>query len=51
MSASNVLYDIPGPRARRRNAVYTALFLIVLGLVAWWVLSTMADKDQLAGEK
>ncbi|WP_405858190.1 amino acid ABC transporter permease [Streptomyces sp. NBC_00090] len=48
---SSVLYDTPGPRAKRRNVVYTIAFLAVLGLVAWWVLSAMADKNQLAAEK
>ncbi|WP_329620851.1 amino acid ABC transporter permease [Streptomyces sp. NBC_01255] len=48
---SSVLYDTPGPRAKRRNVLYTIGFLAVLGLVAWWVLSAMADKNQLAAEK
>ncbi|MFF2780303.1 amino acid ABC transporter permease [Streptomyces sp. NPDC058052] len=48
---NSVLYDVPGPRARQRNVVYTILFLAVLGLVAYWVLSAMADKNQLAAAK
>jgi len=48
---TSVLYDAPGPRAKRRNILYTVLVLIVLALVAWWVLDTMADKDQLTAEK
>ncbi|MDV5148777.1 amino acid ABC transporter permease [Streptomyces sp. SBC-4] len=48
---TSFLYDTPGPRARRRNAVYTIAFLAALGLTAWWVLSAMADKNQLAAEK
>ncbi|GEB56065.1 amino acid ABC transporter permease [Streptomyces gardneri] len=48
---TSFLYDTPGPRAKRRNVVYTIVFLAVLGLVAWWVLSAMADKNQLAAEK
>ncbi|MGV9316542.1 amino acid ABC transporter permease [Streptomyces sp. NPDC003691] len=48
---SSVLYDEPGPKAKARNIAYTAGFLVALGLVLWWVLSTMADKDQLAAEK
>ncbi|MET9482612.1 amino acid ABC transporter permease [Streptomyces sp. SID3212] len=51
MSATNVLYDVPGPGAKRRNIIYTIVFLAVLGLAVWWVLSTMADKNQLASEK
>ncbi|MEV8588418.1 amino acid ABC transporter permease [Streptomyces sp. NPDC051180] len=48
---SSVLYDTPGPRARRRNVLYTIGFLAVLALVAWWVLTALADKNQLAAEK
>ncbi|MFI8419565.1 amino acid ABC transporter permease [Streptomyces sp. NPDC085479] len=48
---SSVLYDVPGPKAKRRNVLYTIAFLAVLGLVAYWVLSAMAEKNQLAAEK
>ncbi|MFF5789523.1 amino acid ABC transporter permease [Streptomyces sp. NPDC012693] len=48
---SSVLYDTPGPRAKQRNVLYTVVFLAVLGLVAWWVLSALADKNQLAADK
>ncbi|MDT0347305.1 amino acid ABC transporter permease [Streptomyces litchfieldiae] len=47
MSDLSVLYDAPGPRARRRNRLYTALFLVVLGLIAWWVLATLETNDEL----
>ncbi|MFJ5787398.1 amino acid ABC transporter permease [Streptomyces hydrogenans] len=48
---TSVLYDVPGPKAKRRNVLYTIVFLAVLGLVAFWVLSAMADKNQLTAEK
>ncbi|MET7755034.1 amino acid ABC transporter permease [Streptomyces sp. NPDC005389] len=48
---SSVLYDTPGPRAKRRNVLYTIVFLAVLALVAWWVLAALADKNQLDAEK
>ncbi|MER5766446.1 amino acid ABC transporter permease [Streptomyces sp. NPDC001985] len=48
---TSVLYDAPGPRAKQRNLLYTAVFVAVLGAVAWWVLGTMADKDQLDAKK
>ncbi|MFJ7246738.1 amino acid ABC transporter permease [Kitasatospora sp. NPDC098652] len=47
MSPSSVLYDAPGPRARRRNAVSTVLFLVALAALAWWVVQSLADKNQL----
>ncbi|WP_405776491.1 amino acid ABC transporter permease [Streptomyces sp. NBC_00859] len=48
---TSVLYDTPGRRAKRRNVVYTVFFLVVLALALWWVLTTLADKDQLAAAK
>ncbi|KAB1142845.1 amino acid ABC transporter permease [Streptomyces luteolifulvus] len=44
---TSVLYDAPGPRAKRRNALFTVIFLVLLALVAWWVWQTMDDKGQL----
>ncbi|MYZ34685.1 MULTISPECIES: amino acid ABC transporter permease [unclassified Streptomyces] len=51
MSATSVLYDTPGVRAKRRNIIYTIVFLAVLALAAWWALAVMAEKQQLAAEK
>ncbi|MCL7381172.1 amino acid ABC transporter permease [Streptomyces sp. 35G-GA-8] len=51
MSDTSVLYDAPGPRAKRRNILYTIVFLVLFVLAAWWVLATMAEKEQLASEK
>ncbi|MFE7974167.1 amino acid ABC transporter permease [Streptomyces shenzhenensis] len=48
---SSVLYDAQGPRAKRRNVLYTAVFTVAAAAVLWWVFSTLADKDQLAWEK
>lgn len=46
-----MLYDDPGPRARRRNTIYTVITLILLGLLAWWVVSRLAANGQLDAEK
>ncbi|WTW99050.1 amino acid ABC transporter permease [Streptomycetaceae bacterium NBC_01309] len=51
MSPPTVLYDAPGPRAKRRNLLYTLLFLVALAAVVWWVLQSLADKNQLEWEK
>ncbi|MYT23706.1 ABC transporter permease subunit [Streptomyces sp. SID7760] len=48
---SSVLYDTPGPKARARNWIYTAAFLVVFGLALWWVLGIMADNNQLDADK
>ncbi|MFF4490227.1 amino acid ABC transporter permease [Streptomyces sp. NPDC001544] len=44
---SSVLYDAPGPGAKRRNILYTVGFLVAFAAVAWWVYSALSDKGQL----
>ena len=44
---TSVLYDAPGPRAKRRNVLFSVVFVILLALVLWWVWQKMDDKDQL----
>ncbi|MEU0372983.1 amino acid ABC transporter permease [Streptomyces sp. NPDC006283] len=44
---TSVLYDAPGPNAKRRNIIYTVAFVAVLALGVWWVLSVLSDKGQL----
>ncbi|MEU9471914.1 amino acid ABC transporter permease [Streptomyces avermitilis] len=48
---TSVLYDAQGPRAKRRNILYTAVFLVAFAALVWWVISSLNDKDQLAWEK
>ncbi|CAM5533861.1 glutamate ABC transporter permease [Streptomyces spiroverticillatus] len=48
---TSVLYDAPGPSAKRRNIIYTVVFVVVFALAAWWLLTAMAEKNQLDGEK
>ena len=48
---SSVLYDAQGPRAKRRNVVYTVVFLIALAALGWWVFTSLDDKGQLDWEK
>ncbi|WP_327318281.1 amino acid ABC transporter permease [Streptomyces sp. NBC_01235] len=44
---SSVLYDTPGPRARRRNVIFSVVFFVLLALFAWWVWQKMDEKNQL----
>ncbi|MFD6327587.1 amino acid ABC transporter permease [Streptomyces sp. NPDC058442] len=44
---SSLLYDAQGPRAKRRNIVFTVVFLAAFAALLWWVLSTLNDKGQL----
>ena len=46
-----VLYDVPGPRARRRNLLWTVLFLLALAALVWWVVDSLDEKNQLTWEK
>ncbi|BBE23427.1 glutamate ABC transporter permease [Arthrobacter sp. MN05-02] len=49
MSAQQVLFDAPGPRARRNILIGNIVgVLVVLGILAW-VVSALAAKGQLAG--
>jgi glutamate transport system permease protein len=48
---SSVLYDTPGPRAKQRNILYTAAFVVLLGLLLWWVYQQMDDAGQMAWAK
>jgi glutamate transport system permease protein len=44
---SSVLYDTPGPRAKRRNVLWSVVFFVLLALLLWWIWQTMDDKNQL----
>ena len=48
---SSVLYDTPGPRAKQRNILYTVVFVVLLGLLLWWVYRQMDDAGQMAWAK
>ena len=48
---SSVLYDVPGPRARRRYRLLSVLFGIGLLGLAWFVYKKFDEKGQWAAEK
>ncbi|AKS34751.1 amino acid ABC transporter permease [Mycolicibacterium goodii] len=51
MSGASVLFDAPGPRARARNALLTAVSALVAALVIGFVLWQLWTKNQLTPEK
>ncbi|WP_137147836.1 amino acid ABC transporter permease [Mycolicibacterium sp. CR10] len=51
MSGASVLFDAPGPRARVRNHVISAVTVVVVAAVAWVVYSRLNDKGQLTAAK
>jgi glutamate transport system permease protein len=44
---SSVLYDAQGPRAKRRNVLFTGVFVVAVAAVVWWVYASLNDKNQL----
>ncbi|MEV0438124.1 amino acid ABC transporter permease [Streptomyces spectabilis] len=48
---TSVLYDAPGPRAKRRNFLYSIVFLAALAAVAYWAYSKLDEKNQLEWAK
>lgn len=51
MSTSTVLFDAPGPKSRRRIAVFNVLgAAFVIGILVW-LLVVLGQKGQLAAEK
>ncbi|MET8570532.1 amino acid ABC transporter permease [Streptomyces sp. NPDC004783] len=44
---SSVLYDTQGPRAKRRNVLFTIVFLVAVAALVWWVYDALDEKGQL----
>jgi glutamate transport system permease protein len=44
---TSVLYDAPGPKAKRRNLLFSIAFFAVLALLLWFVWQVMDDNNQL----
>ncbi|MFC5245340.1 amino acid ABC transporter permease [Streptomyces atrovirens] len=44
---TSVLYDAPGPKAKRRNLIFSVVFFVLLALLLWWVWQVLDDKGQL----
>lgn len=50
MSSTNVLYDAPGPRARRQAAIGGGIATVALLVVVGFVAKRLADQGQFAGK-
>ncbi len=48
-AAHEVLFDAPGPRARRRHALLSVIGLVLIAAALWVALGRMADANQLQG--
>ena len=51
MSGTSVLFDAPGPRARRRQLIGSAVAVVVLLAVAYVVVSRLAAQEQFSMER
>ena len=51
MSTASVLFDAPGPRARVRNRIISAVTIVVAVLVIWAVVAQLSSKGQLTAAK
>jgi glutamate transport system permease protein len=51
MSQATVLHDVPGPRARRRNRLLTAVFTVALAALAALIGWKLGQKGQWAAQK
>ncbi|MDG4823726.1 amino acid ABC transporter permease [Asanoa sp. WMMD1127] len=48
MSGNPVLYDHPGPRAKVRNAIFTAVFGVLILALLYWIYRKFDEKGQFA---
>ena len=51
MTTASVLFDAPGPRARVRNHVVSAIAVVVVALIVWVVYRKLSTKGQLTAAK
>jgi glutamate transport system permease protein len=51
VSTASVLFDAPGPRARIRNRIVSAVTLVIVAVVLWVIYSKLSSKGQLTSAK
>jgi len=51
VTAASVLFDAPGPRARTRNRIISAVTVALGAVAVWAVVARLADKGQLTAAK
>ncbi|OON81706.1 amino acid ABC transporter permease [Streptomyces tsukubensis] len=50
-TGASALYDVPGPRTRRRHTLYGLLSTLVILALLGWLLYLLFDTDQFTAEK
>ncbi|HEY2689426.1 MAG TPA: amino acid ABC transporter permease [Streptosporangiaceae bacterium] len=51
MNGATVLYDVPGPRGRRRNRLLGVVFALAFAAAAGWAVWALGQKDQWTAQK
>ncbi|ROP46462.1 amino acid ABC transporter permease [Streptomyces sp. PanSC9] len=51
MTEATALYDVPGPRTRRRHRLYGAVSAVVIVALATWILYLLVDTEQFTDTK
>ncbi|MFF4437525.1 amino acid ABC transporter permease [Streptomyces sp. NPDC001621] len=51
MTEATALYDVPGPRTRRRHRLYGAVSAVVIVALATWILYLLLDTEQFTYTK
>ncbi|MFJ8033432.1 amino acid ABC transporter permease [Streptomyces sp. NPDC096032] len=51
MTEATALYDVPGPRTRRRHRLYGAVSAVVIVALATWMLYLLVDTEQFTYTK
>ena len=49
--SSNVLFDSPGPKARRRSLIFSIIALVVVAVIVFWAILTLAAPRLSSGIK
>lgn len=49
MTGANVLFDAPGPKARRRSVILSIVGLVLVAAGLWWMIATLAAPRESSG--
>ncbi|WP_395243418.1 amino acid ABC transporter permease [Agromyces sp. MMS24-K17] len=49
MTGANVLFDAPGPKARRRSLILSIVGILVIAAGLWWMIATLAAPRESSG--
>lgn len=47
----SALYDVPGPKARKRHRIFGVLATLAIAAILGWILYLLFDTDQFTDRK